>query len=104
MGFVYLLESVNEDKTIYKIGFTKGSVQKRIKSLQTGNGYNIKELCQYKTEYDQKLERTLHNLYNHYKLSGEWYSLEINDVANFLNTCDKIEKNFNILKDNPFFK
>ena len=104
MGFVYLLESSNDDNTIYKIGYTKNSIRKRISDLQTGNGYNIKELCKFETKYNQKLERAIHNLYKHYRLTGEWFSLEISDVANFLKTCEKIEKNFDMLKDNPFFK
>jgi len=104
MGFVYLLESVNEDRTIYKIGYTKGNIKKRIDNLQTGNGYKIKELCSYKTEYNQKLERVIHNLYKHCRLTGEWFELPLSDVANFEKTCEKIEKGFNALKDNPFFK
>jgi len=104
MGYVYLLEFSNEDNTIYKIGFTRGTIQKRIDKLQTGNPYQIKELCSYQTKYNQKLERTVHRFYDHCRIKGEWFLLDISDVANFLNTCEKLEHNFDIMKENYFFK
>ena len=100
MGYVYLLESSNDDGTIYKIGYTKNSTKRRISELQTGNPYLIKELCCYYTEYDQKLERAIHNFYSHCRLKGEWFSLDLKSVANFLKTCEKIENNFDVLQHN----
>jgi nicotinic acid phosphoribosyltransferase len=103
MGYVYLLESSNDDGTIYKIGYTKNDVKKRIEKLQTGNPYEIKEVYTYRTKYKQKLERCLHNRFSHCRLKGEWFSLELDDVVSFINTCKLIEKNLDILKDNYFF-
>ena len=105
MGLVYLLECTNDDHTVYKIGYTKNTVQKRIKALQTGNSYIIKELCKYETKYHQKLERAVQNHYKHHNLNlkGEWYNLELSDITSFISTCERIEKNFEHLKDNPFF-
>ena len=40
MGFVYLLGDWGKEKT-YKIGVTRGKIEKRIKSLQTGNSGEI---------------------------------------------------------------
>lgn len=98
MSIIYLLESINEDRTIYKIGYTKSSVERRIRQLQTGNGYNIREVCRYETEMGQSVERALHNFYSYCRREGEWFELELIHVANFLNTCEKIEKNLNIIK------
>lgn len=104
MGFVYLLECSNNDDTVYKIGFTKGSVQERIKNLQTGNSYEIKELCNYKTKYNQKLEQSLHNHYSHCRCKkGEWFNLNIQEISTFIKNCERIEKNFDFLKDNNYF-
>ena len=102
MGYIYLLESSNDDGTIYKIGYTKNSIKKRISSLQTGNPYIIKELCSYKTKYNQRLEKSLHNFYSHCRLTGEWFSLSLNDITNFITLCDKLENNFDNLKNNHF--
>ena len=104
MGYVYLLEFSNEDGTIYKIGFTKKSVQKRIDALPTGNPYQIKELYSYQTKYNQKLERAAQRFYSHCKLKGEWFNFDLNDVTNFITICEKLEHNFDLLKDNHFFK
>lgn len=103
MGYIYLLESSNEDGTIYKIGYTKGNVQKRIEKLQTGNGYPIKEVTHFETKYNQKLERAIHNRYNSCRLSGEWFKLNIEDVASFIENCEKLETTFDILQENYFF-
>lgn len=104
MGIVYLLECKDENNIIYKIGFTKGNVQDRIRSLQVGNAYEILEICKFNTEFNQKLETTLHKHFSHCRLKGEWFKLEKSEIEEFLNTCTKIEKNFRALKNNPFFK
>ena len=101
---VYLLECVNEDQTLYKIGHTKNSVKKRIEKLQTGNPHKIREIARYESFYAQILEKTLHRNYSYCRKNGEWFLLEIKEVANFLKNCERIEKNFELLKDNPFFK
>jgi Leu/Phe-tRNA-protein transferase len=103
MGFVYLLECSNDDHTVHKIGFTKSTTQKRIKNLQTGNSYEIKELCRYETKFDQKLEKIIHRCYSHRKIKNEWFNLEITDVTNFISNCERVEKNLEALKDNHFF-
>jgi len=104
MGFVYLLENSNDSNTVYKIGFTKGTIQSRIKPLQTGNAYEITELYKFKTKYNQKLETCLHRHYKMDRMKGEWFNINETEVENFLNICERLEKAFDSLKDNPFFK
>ncbi len=104
MGFVYLLECIIDDDSIYKIGFTKDKIQKRINKLQTGNGYELIELYKFETQYNQKVERRLHKYFSNKRLKGEWFKLNKEDVDNFIQKCEKIENDFDSLKDNPFFK
>jgi len=103
MGFIYLLECADNDHTEYKIGFTKKS-KSRTSQLQTGNSDKIKELCRFETKYNRKLEIAIHNQYNYCRKNGEWFDLPIKEVANFIKNCERIENNFSLLKDNPFFK
>lgn len=105
MGYVYLLECSDNDSTFYKIGFTKNSIiSKRIKNLQTGNKDEIRELYKYKTLYDRKLEIAIHNYFTHNRCKkGEWFQIELKDVVNFINICEKFEKGFDALKDNTYF-
>lgn len=104
MGYIYLLESTDNDETVYKIGFTKNpNISKRISELQTGNKDNIREVCKYESEYNLKLERAIQNYYKYRKIKNEWFRLELKEVVNFKNLCEKIEKGFDSLKDNSFF-
>ena len=104
MSIIYLLECVNDDQTLYKIGYTKNPVKKRIEKLQTGNPHKINEVAIYESCYGQLLEKTLHRNYSYCRKNGEWFDLPIKEVANFIKNCERIENNFSLLKDNPFFK
>lgn len=105
-GFIYLFESVSDYETQYKIGFTrnKSTLKKRIQNLQTGNPNKIKIVNYFKTKWGRKVETTLHYIYSYKKLEGEWFNLELYDVTTFIDSCEKIEKNFDVLKEhqNPF--
>jgi hypothetical protein len=91
---------VNEDGTVYKIGYSKRSVTKRIEACQTGNPYPIKEVYRYSTKHGRQLETALHNFFSHYRMEGEWFKLDWNVVVNFMSMCEKIEKNLDLLKKN----
>ena len=88
---VYLLKIVNDDKTLYKIGFTRGNVNKRIKELQTGCPYEIQVVDSYCSEYGMIIERSLHNKYSHNKTYGEWFELGLKEELEFKDLCKKYE-------------
>ena len=105
MSTIYLIESIRDYDTVYKIGYTKlDNAKNRLMQLQTGNDGNLKIINEYKTNYKTKLETSLKNLYKHKKIKNEWFYLDIKDIANFLEICERLEKGFDALKDNPFFK
>jgi len=104
-GYIYLLECVSDWETTYKIGYTRNKdIKKRIKGLQTGNKDRISCVELFYSKHGRKIETSLHNLYSHKRMVGEWFSLELFDVANFQMSCEKLEENFNMLEeyDNPF--
>lgn len=88
---VYLLKITNDDKTLYKIGYTSVSIPKRIKELQTGCPYEIKLVDSYRSDYGRKIEKTLHNLYSHKHTWGEWFELDSCDEFDFRHLCNKYE-------------
>ena len=88
---VYLLKIVNDDKSLYKIGFTKGSVYKRINELQTGCPYKINVVDTYTSEYGMIIEQTLHNVFSYKKTHGEWFELGVEDEMKFKQLCQKYE-------------
>lgn len=105
-GFIYLFESVSEYETQYKIGYTrnKSTLKKRVKQLQTGNPNKIHIVKYFETSHGRKVETTLHHIYSMKRLEGEWFELDNYDVDSFIESCEKIEENFDFLvkEGNPF--
>lgn len=102
MGVVYLICDSSKDN-VYKIGVTRGDIEKRIKKLQTGNSGEIFLIKSYESKYPFYIEKQLHKKYQNKKLINEWFELEMNDVINFENDCKNIENIIELMKDNPFF-
>jgi hypothetical protein len=109
MGYVYLLMSTDSDglKELFKIGITKSDIQKRIKSLSTGNPNKITLIDHYESKNYLRIEKWLHATYNLKKTESEneWFCLEESDVKSFQNNCKKADSNITLLlNENPFFK
>lgn len=97
---VYLVKIVNDDKSLYKIGYTRGSIHKRIRELQTGCPYEIFPVTTYNSDNGQIIERSLHNRFLNKKTFGEWFELGLEDEVNFLKLCEKYDGLQNVLKKN----
>ena len=104
MAIIYLIEAVRDYDTVYKIGYTKSNNTKnnRIKNLQTGNDGKLSYLYEFHSKYGKKVETTLHNLLKSNNKRGEWFEMDITEVVRFPKMCEKIERNFDLLEDNPF--
>lgn len=103
MAFVYLLCDYSRENT-YKIGVTRGSIERRIKKLQTGNSGEIILCRYYKTEIPFFIEKWLHIKFLKEKVRNEWFELTDEQVLDFENKCIEIENMYRIMEDNPFFK
>lgn len=103
MGWVYLLGD-REKEGVYKIGVTRGDVQKRIKKLQTGNSGEIFLINTYETQHPFILENMLHNKYGDKKVLNEWFELTEDEIVNFTGLCEELCGVINSLKDNYFFQ
>ena len=106
MAIIYLIESVRDYDTMYKIGYTKSNNSKknRIKNLQTGNDGKLNIVYEYQTKHGTLLETYLHNHFKHNKKRGEWFDLDIISVNNFIKICDNLENNLDSLEDNYFIQ
>jgi hypothetical protein len=103
-GIVYLILGGDE---LYKIGTTKSSAQKRLKSLQTGSPFKLQLLKEYVSPHYKKIERMLHKRFAEFKTrdSGEWFHLKEHHVFQFEQYCQKAEAAIKILLElNPFYK
>lgn len=103
MAYVYLICDSGQDN-VFKIGVTKGSVEERIKKLQTGNGNEIFLVDFYETKYPFFIEKTLHHRHWPEHKLYEWFELKSDSVFDFKKECMEIEKIVMELNDNPFFK
>ena len=103
MAFVYLLGDSGQDN-MYKIGVTRGKIEKRIKQLQTGNGNEIYLVDSYETNYPFFIEHWLHMKFFPQQKLNEWFILNKNDVFNFKKNCHLVEENIKVLQDNPFLE
>ena len=101
MAYVYLLGDSGQENT-FKIGMTRGKIEKRIKQLQTGNGEEIYLVNYYETKYPFFVERLLHTKLYPKQKKNEWFNLGNKDIVNFKLYCEEIEKQAEALKDNPF--
>ena len=99
MAYVYLMESIRDYETIYKIGYSNHPKIRR-NSIQTGNDGKVNIIYQYETNIGMKLEKAVQNFYSHKHKNMEWFDLELKDVLNFIPLCEKIEKNLLLLENN----
>lgn len=100
-GYVYLICDPLSNR--FKVGVTKGSIEKRILKLQTGNSTELHITNWYKTKYPFRMEKMLHTKFIEYRTHGEWFELPDNIIFSFTSICEKVEKSIEILKENPFF-
>ena len=103
MGCVYLLGDWDKENR-YKIGVTRGDVEKRIKKLQTGNSGEIYLIAKHETEHPFLMEKMLHQQYGMYRVLNEWFELSNEDVLKFQERCIEVERIMEALKDNYYFK
>jgi len=96
MSFVYLIKT--RDLEEYKIGFTKGNVEKRLKNLQTGCPSELVLVECFESEFSTKIESSLHFMWDHYRVSGEWFYFPNNEQNKFNQLCEQLHSNFHALE------
>lgn len=99
-GYVYI---ITEGEGRYKIGYTKKSVESRIKSLQTGNPNQLSLVKYHEVYMPSRIETMLHNYYKDCLVKGEWYDLSSDQIEEFGAICDRFQLVNYSLKDNPFW-
>lgn len=100
-GNVYLICDI--EKNLYKIGVTTGSIENRMKKLQTGNGTELLLVNYYPCDYPFKIEKMLHNHFSNRKVLNEWFELTDEEALSFTKVCEDKDKIIKCLMDNPFF-
>jgi hypothetical protein len=84
---VYLICAEFEGRRLYKIGYTRRDVSKRIKELKTGNGSEMYVIDSFKSKWGTKIESQLHRIFRSKKVNGEWFDLTDEEVKSFGEKC-----------------
>lgn len=95
--YVYLICSESENNKIYKIGFTKRTIEKRLKEFKTGNASELYLVNSFKSEYGVKIESSLKRRFKKYNISGEWFALPENVINDFKLICAQIHENYEFI-------
>ena len=105
-GYVYLINEYGSNPERFKVGITKGDINKRIKQLQTACSNELLLINQYESTHYLKIEKYLHRRYNKYSTDGgtEWFQLPLEEVFNFIPECTTAHDIYQSLVDsgNPF--
>ena len=101
MSTVYLIGD-SEKENLVKIGVTRGSIEKRLKKLQTGNGGELFIIHIFDTKHPFLIEKLLHQMFSSKNELNEWFRLSDEDILNFIHTCQTLEDRLVSVKDNHF--
>lgn len=94
---VYLICAEFEGRRLYKIGYTRRSVEKRIKEFKTGNSSEFYIIESFRTKWAPKIEAVLHKVFIHRKINGEWFDLTDADISVFKKTCETYHSNLELI-------
>ena len=94
MKKLYLISS-GVDNKIYKIGYTRRDVKKRIKEFKTGNSTLLEIVYTFESKWSSKIEPLLHKKYE--KIEGEWFKLTNDEINSFIKTCEHLHNTFEVL-------
>lgn len=99
-GYVYLLGDVGKE-FMFKIGVTRGTIERRIKKLQTGNSSELYIVDYFQTEHPFFIEKWMHIKYCNKKILNEWFEMGLDDMLSFKKNCQKFEDLYNISHSEP---
>lgn len=102
MGSVYLVGEWGKDN-VYKIGVTRGSIENRIKKLQTGNSNEIYIVSHFSTNHPFIMEKMLHDRYYDKHINGEWFELTPEEATSFKRVCEDIQETINVLEEENYY-
>jgi uncharacterized Zn-finger protein len=81
-GTVYFVNA--ENTNMFKIGYTKQSMYKRLSNLQTGCPLNLSVYKTVGCSDPVILENYLHRCFNDKKIRGEWFNITFEEVENLV--------------------
>jgi len=87
-GYIYVLNCTGS--TYYKIGITRGNIEGRIQSLQTGCPYKLQLVMMFWTNEPEQLEARIHNQFNERCVNSEWFDLNPQTYCDLILTINPL--------------
>lgn len=97
---IYLISSEINGHKLHKIGYTRRTVETRVREFKTGNASEFEIVDTFHSKWGTKIESQLHRMFKPKKLSGEWFELDQNDIKLFRENCQKIHDNLELISNN----
>jgi len=102
---IYLVCSEINGEKLYKIGYTRRLIEKRIKEFKTGNASDIYVVDSFQSQWGTKIESQLHKIYKSKKIGGEWFDLTKGEIDSFQINCRRIHENLELIsKHNSYYQ
>ena len=101
---VYLICAEIGEEKLYKIGYTKREIEKRVNELKTGNAADFKIIDSFRSKWGTKIESLLHKNFKNSKINGEWFNLTYEQVEQFRDKCQLFHQNFETLSQSTLYK
>lgn len=100
---VYLVCAEIGDERLYKIGYTRRPIEKRIKELKTGNAADFYIIDSFQSKWGTKIESILHRNLSSKKVNGEWFLLDDSDIKSFSKRCNEIHYNLELVSKSLYY-
>jgi hypothetical protein len=100
---IYLVCAEIGQERLYKIGYTRRPIEKRIKELKTGNAADFYIVDSFQSKWGTKIESILHRSLKAKKINGEWFSLNESDIKDFNKRCLEIHNNLEIVSNSLYY-
>jgi len=101
---IYLICAEIGGEKLHKIGYTKRTIEQRIKEFKTGNASDFYIVDSFQSKWGTKVESQLHKHFRHKKVNGEWFNLGDDDIVRFKELCKKIDSNFEIISQTTYYQ
>ncbi len=99
MTKIYLICADIDGEKLHKIGFTKRTIEKRLKEFKTGNAADLYLVDSFTSKWGTKIESSLHRIFKTKKVRGEWFNLNEEDVHSFNGYCQTLHDNFEFITE-----
>jgi hypothetical protein len=80
---VYLICAEIDNRKLYKIGYTRRSIDDRIREFKTGNASSFYVIDTFQSKWGTKIEARLKKIFKQKKINGEWFDLNDDDIKEF---------------------